>query len=789
MATAGIPSPRAGDSPEPSSSVGSDGEGGEREKVYLAVGREVAGSKALVLWALHKFPKDAAAFVLIHVYSRPKFLPIMGAKIPASQVGEQELIAHKKIELQRISDILDQNLLLCAQEKVQAEKMVVESDDVAERLVQLISEHRVTALVMGAAADKNYTKKMKALKSKKAQIVEQQADPFCRIWYICKGTLVYRRKTTPLSHEAMQEGRLKSGAQKFSVDRSTSLSETWCVSNTWLHKPNLEPHIERTSPNRSCDNEKEDVKEYDKPDNKIQHILRELESARQQAYEEKCSREKAERELFEASQKAQASENMYFGEVKQKNEIEEKLTTTMEEVERLTETTDELCAKLQEERKKKLALEKKIGHSDRIIKDLMLQRDKAVREVEALRAKKGESSATAEGTMHITQLSCSEIKEATNNFEQSLKVGESVYGSVYKGILRHTNVAIKKLNPEITQSQSQFNQEVEILSRVRHPNLVTLIGACKDTQALVYEYMPNGSLDDRLACKDNSKPLGWQLRARIVSDVCSALIFLHSNKPHSIVHSDLKASNILLDGNNVAKLSGFGVCRMSTDEFRDTTTLYRHTHPKGSFVYIDPEYVMTGDLTPLSDVYSFGIVLLRLLTGRPGFGLLKDVQRAVEKGCLEAILDSSAGDWPAMQAEQLARVGLRCCEIRRKNRPDLKTEVWTVLEQMLQSASTRLCSLSFKSVSEDLGGVPSYFICPILQDVMREPLIAADGFTYEAEAIREWIDSGHHTSPMTNLELLHRDLLPNHALRSAIQEWLCRLLNKLKRYDVLVSND
>lgn len=158
MATAGIPSPRAGDSPEPSSSVGSDGEGGEREKVYLAVGREVAGSKALVLWALHKFPKDAAAFVLIHVYSRPKFLPIMGAKIPASQVGEQELIAHKKIELQRISDILDQNLLLCAQEKVQAEKMVVESDDVAERLVQLISEHRVTALVMGAAADKNYTK-------------------------------------------------------------------------------------------------------------------------------------------------------------------------------------------------------------------------------------------------------------------------------------------------------------------------------------------------------------------------------------------------------------------------------------------------------------------------------------------------------------------------------------------------------------------------------------------------------------------------------------------------------
>ncbi|KAM0890436.1 hypothetical protein ACQ4PT_027065 [Festuca glaucescens] len=731
----GSPASHAGESPETSSSSFSGG--GEKKKVYVAVG--AGESKAMVLWALHRFPsKDdatTAAFVLLHVYSKPRFILVMGTRIPASQVQEQQLVAHKKMELQKMSDILDQHLLLCAQEKVQAEKLVVESDDVAQGLVKLISEHRVTALVMGAAADKHYTK-----------------------------------EAIPLSNEAMQEDVQKSGDQQLSVDRSTSLSETWCVSNTWLQKPNIALQNERASPCRSYDNEKEFVKEFDEPENKFQCMLRELDSVRKQAYEEICSREKAERELFEAFQKARDSENLYFGEVKQRNEIEEKLTTTMEEVERLTQTTDKLCAKLQEESKKRLALEKRTAHSDRIIKDLMLQCDKAVREVEALHAKKGESSAAAEGAMHITELSFSEITEATNNFDHSLKVGESVYGSVYKGFLRHTHVAIKKLNRENTQSQ--FNQEVEILSRVRHPNLVTLIGACKEDQALVYEYMPNGSLDDRLACKNNSKPLGWQLRTRIISDVCSALIFLHSNKPHSIVHSDLKASNIILDGNNVAKLSGFGVCCMFTHEFRNTTTLYRHTHPKGSFVYIDPEYVMTGDLTPQSDVYSFEIVLLRLLTGRPGFGLLKDVQRAVEKDCLAAILDSSAGDWPAMQAEQLARVGLRCCDIRRKNRPDLRTEVWTVLEPILKSASVMLCSLSFKSVSEDLGGVPSYFICPILQDVMREPLIAADGFTYEAEAIREWIDSGHQTSPMTNLELLHHDLLPNHALRSAIQEWL-----------------
>ncbi|CAN6223286.1 unnamed protein product [Urochloa humidicola] len=741
-------------------------------EVYVAVGREMAESKATLLWALHKFADaGATSFVLIHVYSPPKSLPFVGARLPAAQVGEQELAAYKKMELQKANHTLDQYIHLCAQGKIHAEKLVVESDDVGQGLVELISEHHVTTLVMGAAADMHYTKKMKTLKSRTARFIEHQADPLCQIWFICKGTLVYRRKAVQLSHEEMQEYRQSSGLTHYPVEKSASLSEMWCVANTWLCKSIREPQIERTSSDPFDIGGKNNVEESCESDS-FQHILRDLESAREEAQEEKRRREKAERELFEALQKAQASENSYFHEMKQKNELEEKLTTIVEEIESLKVRTDELCAKLQREREQRTVLEKRGAHSDRIIKDLMLQRDKALRETEVLRTRNGESSATEERMMHITEFSFSEIKEATNNFDHSMKIGESVYGSVYKGFLRHTNVAIKKLNPETKQTQSQFNQEVEILSRVRHPNLVTLVGACKDAQALVYEYMPNGSLDDRLACKDNSKPLSWHLRTRIAFNICSALIFLHSNKPHSIVHSDLKASNILLDGNNVAKLSGFGVSQILTDQFKATTTLYRYTHPKGSFVYIDPEYLISGDLTPQSDVYSFGIILLRLLTGRSGFGLLKEVQQAVDKASLQAILDSSAGEWPSMYAEQLAELGLRCCKIRRKNRPELQTEVWTVLEPMFKSASVMLCSLSFKSISEDLGGVPSYFICPILQDVMRDPLTAADGFTYEAEAIREWLDSGHRTSPMTNLELPHSDLLPNHALRSAIQEWL-----------------
>mgnify|MGYP003701794389 CR=1 FL=1 len=171
----------------------------------------------------------------------------------------------------------------------------------------------------------------------------------------------------------------------------------------------------------------------------------------------------------------QVSENLYFGELKQKNEIEVKLATTMEEVDRLARTADELAAKFQEQCEKILVLEKRSAHSDRIIKDLMLQRDKAVREAEAIRVKNGESTAIADRTIPITELSISEIKEATSNFDHSSKVGESVYGSVYKGLLRQTNVAVKKLNPESTESLSQFSHEVKVFVLVIYLPSINLI--------------------------------------------------------------------------------------------------------------------------------------------------------------------------------------------------------------------------------------------------------------------------------------------------------------------------
>ncbi|XP_043725724.1 U-box domain-containing protein 33-like [Telopea speciosissima] len=210
-----------------------------------------------------------------------------------------------------------------------------------------------------------------------------------------------------------------------------------------------------------------------------------------------------------------------------------------------------------------------------------------------------------------------------------MKIGEGAFGNVYKGSFHQTPVAIKRFHFHNLegQSSSDFQREVEVLSNVRHPNLVTLIGACPEASSLIYEYLPNGSLKDRLTCKDGTPPLSWKTRFRIAKEICSALIFLHSNKSGSVVHGDLKPSNILLDVNFVSKLGDFGIASFIPRDEKSiyTTTLLCIADPKGTIGYIDPEFLTTGELTSKADVYSFGIVVLQLLTGKSAMWLRKKV--------------------------------------------------------------------------------------------------------------------------------------------------------------------
>ncbi|KAJ3671723.1 hypothetical protein LUZ60_007802 [Juncus effusus] len=275
-----------------------------------------------------------------------------------------------------------------------------------------------------------------------------------------------------------------------------------------------------------------------------------------------------------------------------------------------------------------------------------------------------------------------DIKQASQNFSDLLILGKGAYGTVYKGFLGGINVAIKILNRECTQGVLGFKQEVAILTTCRHPNLVTLMGVCYESSALIYEFLPNGSLEDHLSGKNNNTPLTWQVRTRIMCEICIALNFLHSNKPNMIIHGDLKPANVLLDANFRSKLGDFGISRIIERSNTSATLYYSTRNPVGTFLYMDPEFAYSGKLTEKSDVFSFGVIILRLLTGKSAQGVVYEVEEAMANRTLYKMIDVSAGEWPFDQAKELAVLGLRCAQLSRIYRPNLFNEVWPILERL-----------------------------------------------------------------------------------------------------------
>ncbi|GLT55985.1 hypothetical protein SLA2020_290610 [Shorea laevis] len=290
--------------------------------------------------------------------------------------------------------------------------------------------------------------------------------------------------------------------------------------------------------------------------------------------------------------------------------------------------------------------------------------------------------------------SINEIEIATDYFADSHKIGEGGYGSVFRAMLQYTRVAIKVLAPGMSQGQKQFQQEVEILSCMRHPHLVLLIGACPESGCLIYEYMENGSLEDRLFRKDNTPSIPWKTRFRIAAEIATGLNFLHQKKPEALVHRDLKPGNILLDQNYVSKISDVGLARLVPPPVGDSVNQYRLTAAAGTFCYVDPEYQQTGMLGVKSDLYSLGMVLLQIITAKHPVGLSIQVKEAIEKGTFQEVLDPTVPDWPVEEALSLAKLALQCCELRKKDRPDLESVVLPELIRLRDLGSENEATVS-----------------------------------------------------------------------------------------------
>ncbi|XP_052202193.1 U-box domain-containing protein 32-like isoform X2 [Diospyros lotus] len=561
----------------------------------------------------------------------------------------------------------------------------------------------------------------------------------------------------------------------------------------FLHKSQDDPN--HSSPIVSLE-EKSAEQATSEISDKLEHAEVDPDNSEQKEFEESVSLWKAEEDTLESiykdeedclspeSIKAEELDSLCMKEIKQRKEMEEVLARQRQNLDQLRNQHDQYARELQAIRDQKPILENQLVESQSMEEELVekiiqavnlletfkekrdklkFERDNTIREINETK-KLVQKDAQDSFGLQFFAFSFWEINEATRDFDPSWKIGDGIHGSVYKGFLCHLKVAIKMLPSHSSRGHMEFENEAHVLSRVRHPHLVNLVGTCPESRSLVYEYLANGSLEDCLACQGKT-PLSWQTRIRIASEICSALVFLHSNRP-CIIHGNLKATNILLDANFVSKIGDVGIYQLISKEGYPThaTTLLNNADPEAS-AYVDPEFLETGELTVESDVYSFGVILLRVLTGRPAAGVVKDVKCALERENLNTVLELTAGDWPLEQAKTLACLALRCCDNKKKNRPDLVSQVGSTIELLDKSCT------SSNHDSNESRRVPSHFTCPIFQEVMKDPHIAADGFTYEADAIKGWLNSGAKTSPMTNLNLDHLDLLPNHALYYAIQEW------------------
>ncbi|XP_058227970.1 L-type lectin-domain containing receptor kinase IX.1-like [Rhododendron vialii] len=275
-----------------------------------------------------------------------------------------------------------------------------------------------------------------------------------------------------------------------------------------------------------------------------------------------------------------------------------------------------------------------------------------------------------------------ELSHATNNFFEGGKLGQGGFGGVYKGVLSGTQeeIAVKRISKGSKQGKKEFKSEVKTISRLRHRNLVQLIGWCHERGEflLIYEFMPNGSLDNHLF--DGKSKLRWTVRYKIALDLASAILYLHEEWEQCVVHRDIKSSNIMLDSNYNAKLGDFGLARLVDHESGLETTVMA-----GTMGYLAPECVSTGKASKESDIFSFGIVALEIACGRKpvernrNLGevvLLEWVWSLYGKGQLfEAIDKDLTMEYDKHQVERLMLVGLWCCYPDFKLRPSIRQAI------------------------------------------------------------------------------------------------------------------
>ncbi|XP_050219733.1 calcium/calmodulin-regulated receptor-like kinase 1 isoform X2 [Mercurialis annua] len=299
----------------------------------------------------------------------------------------------------------------------------------------------------------------------------------------------------------------------------------------------------------------------------------------------------------------------------------------------------------------------------------------------------------------IPEYSYKDLQKATFNFTSL--IGQGAFGPVYKAQMSSGEiVAVKVLATDSKQGEKEFHTEVMLLGRLHHRNLVNLVGYCaeKSQHMLIYVYMSKGSLASHLY-SENHEPLSWDLRVYIALDVARGLDYLHDGAVPPVIHRDIKSSNILLDHSMRARVADFGLSR---EEMVDSHA----ANVRGTFGYLDPEYISTRNFTKKSDVYSYGVLLFELIAGRnPQQGLMEYVELAAMntegKVGWEEIVDSRLdGKFDVEELNEVAALAYKCINRVAKKRPAMR-DIVQVLTRVLKLRHNRKHKKSLSAATAD----------------------------------------------------------------------------------------
>ncbi|XP_038882164.1 putative U-box domain-containing protein 50 [Benincasa hispida] len=794
------------------------------EKVFVAIGNDLHDGFKTLGWTLRKWKSHPISIVILHVaYSTSiEYVHTPFGKLPASSVSEDKVKVLRRYEQEKIDKLLSKYVDFCG--KVKAEILKVEKSDepVHKLIVDLISELGITNLVIGFTFMKSSSWKPKNAISGSFYIYRNKAH-FCELFVIWGGKQVFLRderimeddKGVRISKISTKHslkdwlGKMFMEVPIYSSDRNLSLSSSSPSSSNSLRSQNYWDHNVHELENyyeellslnlqeeEDCEQDQDGVLEsssltqfkiLDHPDSnmnaeeRIEHLRTKIEEARKTVQlmkdEAKGSAErqaKAEWAIHLCSERTEELEAKIKEEVTIREELQKELDSAKEyilemigdieeskiKLSSLLELQAELSSKLQISTAGKSRLEGQLEKTAktrevmlREIEKLRRQREILHRRIEFCKDKDaiGKGERSTEVSCSTRQYTVEEIRLATDSFSEQMRLSSRVY----RGRINHISVAIQMIDSGNRLSEDDFQSKVELLSHIHHPHLIAMMGFCPELKCIVFEYMHSGSLSDRLLPSNSSKrskkicgPLMWHERIRIASEVCSCLSFLHQAQPQPISHGKFTPSKILLDQNLAAKVTGFGL-----DELEEASG------------------------TEL-DIRAFGALLVHIVTGRTWEGLIEKALSMGKVGLVQ-ILDDKAGQWPLSLVDGLLDLALRCATPNVSNSDVNLGTAMEEIDEIKRKADDLVLEMGkdvgategTDAANDDVDDVPRIFICPILQEVMKNPHVAADGFSYELEAIEQWIRAGHDTSPMTNLKLQHPYLTPNHTLRSLIQDW------------------